>query len=215
MRVVIGEDEALLRQGLVLVLAHAGIDVAGVAADAPGLIREVERHDPDLVISDIRMPPGNTDDGLRAALEIRARKPATPIMILSQYVNRRYAVELIGENAAGVGYLLKQRVADSDSFCNAVRRVADGETVLDPEVISTMVSRARSQHHAVDRLTPRQTEVLQLVAEGRSNAAIARRLVISEKAVVQHISNIYDQLGLTPNEDDHRRVLAVARYLAR
>ena len=215
MRVVIGEDEALLRQGLVLVLRDAGIDVAGVASDAPGLIREVVGHDPDLVISDIRMPPGNTDDGLRAALEIRAQKPTRPIMILSQYVNRRYALELIGENAVGVGYLLKQRVADSDSFCSAVCRVADGETVLDPEVISTMVARARAQHHAVDLLTLRQTEVLQLVAEGRSNAAIARRLVISEKAVVQHVSHIYDQLGLTPNEDDHRRVLAVTRYLAR
>ncbi len=215
MRVVIGEDEALLRQGLVLVLRDAGVDVAGVASDAPGLIRKVAGHDPDLVISDIRMPPGNTDDGLRAALEIRAQKPTRPIMILSQYVNRRYALELIGDNAAGVGYLLKQRIADSDSFCSAVRRVAAGETVLDPEVISTMVARARSQHDAVDQLTPRQTEVLQLVAEGRSNAAIARRLVISEKAVVQHVSHIYSQLGLTPNEDDHRRVLAVARYLAR
>lgn len=215
MRVVIGEDEALLRQGLVLVLRDAGVDVVGVASDAPGLIRKVAGHDPDLVISDIRMPPGNTDDGLRAALEIRAQKPTRPIMILSQYVNRRYALELIGENAAGVGYLLKQRVADSDAFCSAVRRVAAGETVLDPEVIATMVARARSQHDAVDQLTPRQTEVLQLVAEGRSNAAIARRLVISEKAVVQHVSHIYDQLGLTPNEADHRRVLAVARYLAR
>ena len=166
------------------------------------------------MISDIRMPPGNTDDGLRAALEIRAQKPTRPIMILSQYVNRRYALELIGD-AAGVGYLLKQRVADSEAFCSAVRRVAAGETVLDPEVISTMVARARSQHDAVDQLTPRQTEVLQLVAEGRSNAAIARRLVISEKAVVQHVSHIYDQLGLTPNEADHRRALAVARYLAR
>jgi DNA-binding NarL/FixJ family response regulator len=214
LRVVIGEDEALLRQGLVLVLRDAGIEVVGVASDAPELIREAAAHDPDLVISDIRMPPGNTDDGLRAALEIRAAKPTMPIMILSQYVNRRYALELIGD-AVGVGYLLKQRVADSESFCRAVRRVADGDTVLDPEVISTMVARARSQHDAVDQLTPRQMEVLQLVAEGRSNAAIARRLVISEKAVVQHVSHIYDQLGLAPNDDDHRRVLAVVRYLVR
>jgi DNA-binding NarL/FixJ family response regulator len=215
MRVVIGEDETLLRQGLVLVLREAGIQVSGVAADAPGLIREAAAHDPDLVISDIRMPPGNTDDGLIAALEIRAAKPTMPIMILSQYVHRRYALELIGDDAAGVGYLLKQRVADSNSFCSAARRVADGDTVLDPDVVSAMVARARSHHKAVDQLTPRQMEVLQLVAEGRSNAAIARRLVISEKAVVQHVSHIYDQLALAPNEDDHRRVLAVARYLAR
>jgi DNA-binding NarL/FixJ family response regulator len=215
MRVVIGEDEALLRQGLVLVLREAGIEVTGVAGDAPELIREAAAHDPDLVISDIRMPPGNTDDGLMAALEIRAAKPTMPIMILSQYVHRRYALELIGDDAAGVGYLLKQRVANSNSFCNAARRVAGGETVLDPDVVSAMVARARSHHDAVDQLTPRQMEVLQLVAEGRSNAAIARRLVISDKAVVQHVSHIYDQLGLAPNEDDHRRVLAVARYLAR
>jgi DNA-binding NarL/FixJ family response regulator len=215
LRVVIGEDEALLRQGLVLVLRDAGIEVAAVASDAPALIRQATAHDLDLVISDIRMPPGNTDDGLRAALAIRAQKPTMPIMILSQYVNRRYALELIGEDAAGVGYLLKQRVADSESFCRAVRRVADGDTVLDPEVISAMVARARSHHDAVDQLTPRQMKVLQLLAEGRSNSAIARRLVITEKAVVQHVSHIYDQLRLAPNEDDHRRVLAVIRYLAR
>jgi DNA-binding NarL/FixJ family response regulator len=215
MRVLIGEDEALLREGLILLLEGAGIEVAGVAGDATALMRLATGRRPDLVLSDIRMPPGNADDGLRAALDIRQANPSVSIMILSQYVNRRYALELLGDCAAGVGYLLKQRVANGQRFCEDLRRVAAGATVLDPEVVSAMLARARRDSDAIDQLTPRQTEVLALVAEGRSNAAIARRLVISEKAVVQHISRIYDQLGLIASEDDHRRVLAVARYLAR
>ncbi len=215
MRVVIGEDEALLREGLALVLKGAGIAVTATAADAETLPRVVEEQLPDLVISDIRMPPGNTDDGLRAALHIRRARPTMPVAILSQYVHRGYALELLGDEPSGIGYLLKQRVANGEAFCRDVQRVVEGETVLDPEVVSTMLARARRSDNALDGLTPRQTEVLGLIAEGRSNAAIARRLVISEKAVVQHISRIYAELGLAPSGDDHRRVLAVARYLAR
>jgi DNA-binding NarL/FixJ family response regulator len=214
MRLLIGEDEALLREGLILLLEGAGIEVVGVAPDAVALVNLAAGRRPDLILSDIRMPPGHADDGLRAALEIRKARPEVAVMILSQYVNRRYALELLGDNAAGVGYLLKQRVANGERFCQDLRRVADGETVLDPEMVGAMLARARRDGDGIDELTPRQTEVLALVAEGRSNAAIARRLVISEKAVVQHISRIYDQLGLIPSEDDHRRVLAVARYLA-
>jgi DNA-binding NarL/FixJ family response regulator len=214
MRLLIGEDEALLREGLILLLEGVGIEVVGVAPDAVALVNLAAGRRPDLILSDIRMPPGHADDGLRAALEIRKARPEVAVMILSQYVNRRYALELLGDNAAGVGYLLKQRVANGERFCQDLRRVADGETVLDPEVVGAMLARARRDGDGIDELTPRQTEVLALVAEGRSNAAIARRLVISEKAVVQHISRIYDQLGLIPSEDDHRRVLAVARYLA-
>lgn len=215
MRVVIGEDEALLREGLVHLLEEAGIEIAGMAGDAPGIIRLAMAHAPDLLIADIRMPPGHADDGLRAALKVRRQQPETAIMILSQYVHRSYAMELLEDGSVGVGYLLKQRVADAETFCRDVRRVAEGWTVLDPEVVTVMLARARRDGDAIDRLTPRQAEVLALIAEGRSNAAIARRLVISEKAVVQHVSHIYDQLGLTVSEDDHRRVLAVARYLAR
>ncbi len=216
MRVVIGEDEALLREGLARVLQDAGLDVVGVAADAGELIKLGSAHAPDLLIADIRMPPDHTDDGLRAALEVRRGRPDTAVMILSQYVNRRYALELISDHGtAGVGYLLKERVADGQTFVRDAIRVAQGGTVLDREVVAVMVARARRDGDAIDRLTPRQAEVLALVAEGRSNAAIARKLVITEKSVVQHVSHIYDQLGLSASEDDHRRVLAVARYLAR
>jgi DNA-binding NarL/FixJ family response regulator len=216
LRVVIGEDEALLREGLVHVLKNAGLKVVGVAADATELAELGSSHAPDLLIADIRMPPDHTDDGLRAALEIRRQRPATAVMILSQHVNRRYALELISDHGtAGVGYLLKVRVADSQTFVRDAIRVAEGGTVLDREVVAVMVARARREGDVIDRLTPRQAEVLALVAEGRSNAAIARRLVITEKSVVQHVSHIYDQLGLTPSGADHRRVLAVARYLAR
>lgn len=214
MRVVIGEDEALLREGVGVLLREAGIDVVADAADAPGMLAAVAAHEPDLVISDIRMPPDRTDDGLRAALEIQRSHPQIAVLILSQYVHRRYARALLADASAGVGYLLKQRIANRETFCDVARQVADGATVLDPEVIAAMLARARRDDDAIDRLTPRQTEVLAVLAEGRSNAAIARRLVISEKAVVHHVSRIYAQLGLAPSGDDHRRVLAVARYLA-
>jgi DNA-binding NarL/FixJ family response regulator len=213
-RVVIGEDEALLREGLVLLLSGAGIEVAAVAGDADALVAEATEHAPELVIADIRMPPQRADDGLRAALAIRRDRPQIAIMLLSQYVHRRYALELLGDGFGGVGYLLKQRVADGRSFCGDVRQVAAGGTVLDPEVVSVMMTRARREQRGVERLTPRQLEVLSLVAAGRSNLAVARSLVISEKAVVSHVSRIYEQLGLPDSPDDHRRVLAVARYLA-
>ncbi|MDQ6776778.1 MAG: response regulator transcription factor [Actinomycetota bacterium] len=196
------------------VLQRAGVEVAAATGDARDLVELAAAHGPELLIADIRMPPGHADDGLRAALEVRQRRPETAIMILSQYVHRRYALELLQDESAGVGYLLKQRVADGEAFSRDLRRVAEGGTVLDPEVIATMVARARRDDDAIDQLTPRQAEVLALIAEGRSNAAIARRLVITEKAVVQHVSHIYNELGLTLSADDHRRVLAVARYLA-
>jgi DNA-binding NarL/FixJ family response regulator len=214
-RVVIGEDEALLREGLMLVLKDAGIEVAGVARDATELLELARAEAPDVVVADIRMPPANTDDGLRAALQARRNRPESSIMILSQYVHRQYAVELLAEGSSGVGYLLKQRIANAEGFCSDLRQVAEGGTVLDPEVVSVMLARARREDDAIESLTPRQSQVLGLIAEGRSNAAIARTLVISEKAVVQHVSHIYNQLGLPPSGDDHRRVLAVVQYLSR
>ena len=215
MRIVIGEDEALLRQGLTHVLEHAGHVVVGTAPDATELLRHTEEREPDLVVTDIRMPPGHTDEGLVAALQIHRSRPQTAIVVLSQHVQRRYAMELLTVRPSGVGYLLKQRIADVPTFCADLERVCAGGTVLDPEVVSLMVARARRNDDAVDRLTPRQQEVLTLMAEGRSNAAIARRLTITEKAVVGHVSRIYDELGLPPSDDDHRRVLAVVRHLAR
>ncbi len=215
MRVVIGEDEALLREGLSRLLEDAGFTVVATTGDARELAPLVQAQAPDLLLTDIRMPPDHTEDGLRAAIAIRAARATTRVLVLSQYVHRRYAEELLGDQPAGVGYLLKQRVANVDSFCRDVRVVADGGTVLDPEVVSAMLTRARHENDALDRLTPRQAEVLALLAEGRSNAAIARSLRITEKAVVHHVSGIYTVLGLPVTDDDHRRVLAVVRYLGR
>jgi DNA-binding NarL/FixJ family response regulator len=212
-RVLIGEDEALLREGLALMLERAGLQVVGAAASAPEIVRLADAEAPEIVITDIRMPPGHTDDGLRAAIELRARRPAPAVMVLSQYVQRRYALELLGDQPAGVGYLLKQRIADVERFCSDVLRVAEGQTVLDPEIVAGMLSRARRDTATLDTLTPRQMKVLALMAEGCSNAAIARRLFITEKAVVQHVSNIYAQLGLPASDDANRRVLAVMRYI--
>jgi DNA-binding NarL/FixJ family response regulator len=215
MRIVIGEDESLLRQGLTHVLEHAGYQVVATAADADELLRHVDERNPDLVITDIRMPPDHTDEGLRAALRIRRSHPQTAIVVLSQHVQRRYAVELVADNAAGVGYLLKQRIADIPTFCADLERVCGGGTVLDPEVVAIMLARADREHDTVRGFTKRQQEVLALMAEGRTNSAIAQRLCITEKAVVQHASHIYDQLALPPSDDDHRRVLAVIHYLSR
>lgn len=212
MRVVIGEDEALLREGLVLVLERAGIEVAGSASDADEVVDLVHRHRPDVLVTDIRMPPTHTDDGLRAAVRVRAEAPGTGVVVLSQHVQRRYARELLGERAAGVGYLLKYRIADGVGFCDDLHRVADGGTVLDPEVVGAMMAR---RDDALDHLGPRRRQVLALIAEGRTNSAIARRLSITEKAVVAHSSGIYDALGLAATDEDHRRVLAVVRYLTR
>ena len=214
MRVVIGDDEALIRRGLEMVLTDGGFDVVGVAVDAPGLLSSVAEHRPDLVITDIRMPPGNADDGLAAALRIRRTNPEIAVVVLSQYVQRSYAEELVSLGTERVGYLLKQRIADVERFRADLYRVAAGGTALDPEVIAIMVGRSRASGTGVAGLTPRQQEVLGLVAEGRSNASIAGALYLSEKAVVQHVSRIYDSLGLDADDADaHRRVQAVLQYL--
>jgi DNA-binding NarL/FixJ family response regulator len=215
MRVVIAEDEALLREGLTLVLQQGGFEVVAAASDAIGLVAATKAHSPDLAVTDIRMPPSYTDEGLMAALEIRRDMPGTAVVVLSQHVQRSFAEELLSDKAGGVGYLLKQRIADVPTFCGDLRRVCAGGTVLDPEVVALMMARARREDEALERLTPRQREVLTLMAEGRSNASIARALSISDKAVVQHCSLVYSELGLVASDDDHRRVLAVLRYLAR
>ena len=214
MRVVIGEDEALLREGLVLILGQSEFELAGAAEDADALMALVEEAKPDVVVTDIRMPPGRTDDGLRAAIAIRRRWPHTAVLVLSQHVQRRYAHELLGDRPAGVGYLLKQRVADVDAFLRAVRTVAAGGAVIDHEVVEIMLDRSARHDPGLAALPARQREVLGLMAEGLSNAGIAHRLYVTEKAVVQHCSKIYAALGLAPTTDEHRRVLAVVRHLA-
>jgi DNA-binding NarL/FixJ family response regulator len=214
MRVVIAEDSVLLREGLVRLLADEGIDAVDTVGDGPALVEAVSRHTPDLAIVDVRMPPTFTDEGLRAALAARVRVPDTPILVLSQYVEERYATELIGGGARGVGYLLKERVADVTEFVEAVRKIAAGGTVIDPEVIGQLLGRRR-RGDRLEALTPREREVLGLMAQGRSNAAIARDLVVTEGAVEKHISNIFLKLDLPPAEDSHRRVMAVLTYLGR
>ncbi len=214
MRVLIGEDEALLRRGLELVLTEQGFDVVAMAVDGPDVVRKATAHRPDLVITDIRMPPDHRDEGLRAALAIRARMPEVAILVLSQHASRRYAQDLLADGAARMGYLLKQRVADTTSFAADLRRLVNGGTVLDPEVATSMVARAYAGDAAINALTDRQLEVLRLMAQGRTNTGIAARLGVGEKAVTRHTSLIYAQLGIPSVEDDHRRVLAVVRYLA-
>ena len=214
MRTVIAEDETLLREGLAMVLEREGFDVVAAVGDAPSLMHEAMAREPELVITDIRMPPGNNDDGLVAALQLRAALPTTGVVVLSQHVVRRYALQLVGDQPRGVGYLLKHRIGNIESFTQDLLRVAGGGTVLDPEIVAVMVARSARQNQSVDQLTPRQQEVLGLIAEGRSNAAIAKVLEISEKAVARHASQIYAALGLAPSLDDHRRVLAVVRLLA-
>ncbi|ALV45304.1 LuxR family transcriptional regulator [Arthrobacter alpinus] len=213
MRVVICEDEVLLREGIAHILSSDGFEVLASVSNATQLEREVARHSPDLVVTDIRMPPSYTHEGLMAALRIRRTHPGIGVVVVSQHVQRRYATELLEGGTGGFGYLLKQRISDIRTFTSDIRRVAAGGTALDPEVVSVLVARASRGTSAVGRLTPRQVEVLGLMAEGRSNAAIAAQLVLSEKAVVQHASNIYDALGLQVDADDHRRVLAVIRHL--
>jgi DNA-binding NarL/FixJ family response regulator len=220
-RIVIAEDSVLLRAGLTRILAEAGEDVVATVGDADELLVAVERHQPDLCVVDVRMPPTHTDDGLRAAIAIRMRWPAVGILVLSQYVEERYATELLagglggaqGSTAsAGIGYLLKDRVADVSEFLDAARRVGAGGTALDPEVVSQLLARAR-RRDPLDRLTAREREVLALMAEGRSNPAIARALVVSDKAVEKHVGSILTKLDLPPDEDDHRRVLAVLQWV--
>ncbi len=215
MRVVIGEDQALMREGMVLLLERAGIEVAGVAADGEDLVRKAGAHAPDVVVADMRMPPTQTDEGLRAVLAIRAARPGVGIVVLSQHVQRRYASELLQDTGGdgGVGYLLKQRVADAGAFCADLRRIGGGGSVLDPEVVRAMFG--GPPRDPLARLTERQREVLALMAEGRSNAAIAERLFLTERAVVKHVSHVYEELGIPPCADDHRRVLAVVHYLNR
>jgi DNA-binding NarL/FixJ family response regulator len=213
-RVVIGEDQVLMREGLRLVLERAGFTIEAATENAPDLLRRVRGLRPDLVISDIEMPPDHTDDGLRAVLELRAERPDLPVIVLSQYMRRSYAQELLEVGETGVGYLLKQRIADVDSFTTDVRRVVAGQTVLDPVVVAAMINRHRPDDPLSD-LTPRQREVLALMAQGHSNAAIASQLQITEKVVVKHVSAVYDQLGIGHSKDGHRRVLAVTQYLSR
>lgn len=213
MRIVIAEDEAILRRGLQLVLEHGGFEVAETVGDADALYDAVERVRPGLVVTDIRMPPSHSDEGLVAALRIRAEHPGTAVVVLSQHVQRRSASALLSGDAGGVGYLLKQRIADVETFLDDLRTVAAGGTALDPDVVEVMMNRAVRTDDAVARLTPRQREVLALMAEGRSNARIAAELFLSEKAVVQHTSRIYDALGLAVDPEAHRRVLAVLHHL--
>jgi len=211
-RVVIGEDQALLREGIARLLEEAGFDVVGQAADAVDLRRKVGAHKPDVAVVDIQMPPTRTDDGLRAAIEIRSQHPCTRVLVLSQYVEERYAVDLIGECAEGVGYLLKDRVGDLDEFADAVRRVGEGGSVLDPEVVTRMLARPRHQN-PLDDLSPRERDVLELMAQGRSNQGIAEKLWITESAVEKHVTAIFEKLGLERDFEDHRRVLAVLAFL--
>ena len=211
-RVVVGEDLTLVREGIVRILERADVEVLAVAADAPDLVRKTNAHHPDLVITDIQMPPDMTDDGLRAAKEIRAAQPQIGVVVLSQFLEGRYALDLVGDRADGVGYLLKDRVGDPALFIEAIHRVARGGSALDPAVVQRMVGRPREEG-PLDTLTPREREVLVLMAEGRSNRGIAKQLVVMVPAVERHVTSIFGKLGLQQSPDDHRRVLAVLQYL--
>jgi DNA-binding NarL/FixJ family response regulator len=214
LRVVVGEDQPLVLEGVVHVLEEAGFTVVGVAADADDVVRKTRAHRPAVVVTDIQMPPGRADDGLRAALEIRLSQPDVGVLVLSQFLEDRYALELVGDRAEGVGYLLKDRVGDIKSFTEAVRRVAAGGTVLDPAVVARLVGRRRNQS-AVETLSPREREVLDRMAEGWSNHRIAEAMVITVSAVERHVTSIFAKLGLLPSAEHHRRVLAVLEYLRR
>jgi DNA-binding NarL/FixJ family response regulator len=212
MRIVVADDSVLLREGIVRLLGEAGFEVVGQAGDADDLVRKVSAHKPDVAVVDIRMPPTGTDDGLRAAIEIRNALPGTGVLVLSQYVEEGYALDLVGERAEGTGYLLKDRVSDVERFVEAVRRVGEGGSVLDPEVVATLLGRRR-RNDPLAELTEREREVLALMAEGRSNHAIAEQLVVTERAVEKHVTSIFGKLGLAPAPEDHRRVLAVLAFL--
>lgn len=211
MRVVIAEDSVLLRMGVQRLLADEGIETVAAVEDGDALLAAIEEHRPDLALVDVRMPPTFTDEGLRAAIEARKRVPNLPVLVLSQYVEERYAVELLAGGANGVGYLLKERVADVSEFVASVRRVAEGGTSIDHEVITQLM--VRSRRNPVDSLTQREREVLGLMAQGLSNAAIAASLVVSDGAVEKHVGNIFAKLGLEPSTSEHRRVRAVLAYL--
>jgi DNA-binding NarL/FixJ family response regulator len=211
MRVVIAEDSVLLRAGLTKLLTEGGFEVVSAVGDADELLRAVEEHSPELVVVDVRMPPSHTDEGIRAALVLRRQYPELAVVVLSQYVEERYATDLLSAQTSAVGYLLKDRVAQVSDFLDALRRVAGGGTVLDPEVVSQLL--VRSRVNPLDRLTPRELEVLRLMAEGRSNNGITEALNVSHSAVEKYVSNIFTKLDLPPTDTDHRRVLAVLKFL--
>lgn len=211
-RVVIGEDDVLLREGIARLLVEAGFDVVAQAGDAVDLVRKALAHRPNVAVVDIQMPPGHGDDGLRAALELRGKLPAMGVLVLSQYYEEQYALDLIGDSAEGVGYLLKERVGDVDAFTDAVGRVAAGGTALDPEVVGRMLGRRRRKG-PLDELTPREREVLANLAQGKSNTGIAEALVVTNAAVEKHVTTIFQKLGLDASPTEHRRVLAALAYL--
>jgi DNA-binding NarL/FixJ family response regulator len=210
--VVIGEDDVLMREGIARILGEAGYEVVAQAGDAKELLRKALAHHVDVAIVDVKMPPDRSDDGLRAAIELRRQRPDTRVLVLSQYCEERYAVDLIGDRAEGVGYLLKERVGDVDAFIDAVGRVASGGSALDPEVVSRMLGR-RSQQSPLAELTPRERDVLAAMAEGKSNMGIAEELFVTEAAVEKHVTGIFQKLGLGPTVTEHRRVLAVLTYV--
>ena len=212
MRIVVAEDLFLLRDGLVRLLEAHGFEIAAAVEDAPGLLTALVSERPEVAIVDVRLPPTFTDDGLRAAIEARRQVPGLPVLVLSQYVEQLYARELLADRAGGVGYLLKDRVFNDDQFIDAVRTVAAGGTVMDSEVVTKLLGR-RAQEESLARLSAREREVLELMAQGRSNSAIAQRLFVSEKAVSKHSTSIFTKLDLAPSDDDNRRVLAVLAYL--
>ena len=212
MRVVLAEDSVLLREGLARLLTELGFEVVGQCTAPDDLLRKIQGHSPDVAIVDIRLPPTHTDEGLRAAQEIRARFPGVGVLVLSQYVELGLAMKLLAESAEGLGYLLKDRVSDVEEFAHAVRRVADGGTAIDPTIVSQLVGRRR-EDNPVEHLTLREREVLALMAEGRSNQGIAERLFVTERAVQKHITSVFGKLGLASSGDDHRRVLAVLAFL--
>ena len=214
MRAVIAEDSVLLREGIARILGEAGFDVVGQSSTADDLLLKVRSYSPDVAVVDIRMPPSHSDEGLRAAKTIREKHRNVGVLVLSQYVEPTYAMELIADDAQGVGYLLKDRVSEVGEFVSAVRRVADGGSALDPAIVTQLVGRRRGDD-PLESLTPREREVLELMAEGRSNQAIAQRLVVTERAVEKHVTSIFGKLGLAAAAEDHRRVLAVLAYLNR
>jgi DNA-binding NarL/FixJ family response regulator len=213
LRVVIGEDDVLLREGIARLLTDAGFDVVAQTGDADDLLRKSLAHRPAVVIADVNMPPGHADDGLLAAIEVRRQRPETGVLVLSQYYEERYALDLIGERADGVGYLLKERVGDLETFIDAVTRVAGGGSALDPEVVGRMLGR-RQRNSALDQLSSRERDVLAAMAEGKSNRGIAITLLVSQAAVEKHITSIFHKLRLDPAQTEHRRVLAVLAYLS-
>jgi DNA-binding NarL/FixJ family response regulator len=212
LRIVVADDAVLLREGLVRLLAEDGHQVVAAVGDGPALVDAVLTHRPDVSVVDVRMPPTHTDEGLRAAITVRSRLPGTPLLVLSQYVEASYAADLLADGSGAVGYLLKDRVAKVGEFLDALRRVAGGATVLDPQVVAQLLAVQRREP-ALEALTPRERELLALMAEGHSNTAIASRLMVSASAVEKHIGNVFAKLGLPPDDSQHRRVLAVLRYL--